>query len=170
MVEVSIDSIRVSLINQQRIVMLKQIDGDAQLPIWIGPCEAESIAVELHETEMARPLTHDLINTVIERLNAAITQIVISRLQNDIFHAELHLKAGDETIVIDARPSDSLAIAVRAKVPIYVSDEVLSEAGIRPEPDISTGEENTESAETPEAPEELDAFKDFLDNLDLGDL
>lgn len=164
MIEVTIDSIRVSLISQQRIVMLREVGGEYQLPIWIGPCEAEAIAVELSDTEIARPLTHDLMLKIVREMGGTVTKIVINELRNDIFHALLHVSQGNNTLHIDCRPSDSLAIAVRAKVPIFVDESVLEQAGITPEPDIS-------EAEAPATPDDepLDAFKDFLDTLDFDD-
>ena len=167
MIEVTIDSIRVSLISQQRVVMLREVDGEYQLPIWIGPCEAEAIAVELHDTEIARPLTHDLMLSIVENMGGTITQIVINELQNDIFHALLHISVNDETHTIDCRPSDSLAIAVRAKVPIYVEESVLEQVGITPEPDISEAEADNGDSGEPDPP--LDAFRDFLDTLDFDE-
>lgn len=169
MVEVTIDSIRVSLISQQRIVMLKEVEGDAQLPIWIGPCEAEAIAVELHDTELARPLTHDLLLNTISELGGTIMHVSIAELKDDIFYASVHLSVGDSELEIDSRSSDALAIAVRAKVPIFVDESVLEQAGIAPEPDISAVEEEAAEPEG-EAPDEpLDAFKDFLDTLDFDE-
>lgn len=177
MIEVVIDSIRVSLISQQRIVMLRDVDGEHQLPIWIGPCEAESITIELQETEMARPMTHDLLKIVVENMGGTISHILINELREQVFHAELHLKVDGDERNIDCRPSDAIALAIRAKVPIYVTEDVMDEAGITPEPDITGLEDavdgdESDSAETPptegEGPtqEELDAFRDFLENLD----
>ncbi len=166
MIEVVIDSIRVSLISSQRIVMLRDIEGDQQLPIWIGPFEAEAIAIELQDTEIARPLTHDLLKNVIEALGGAITHIVISELRDSVFYARLHIRLNGRTQDIDCRPSDAIALAVRAKAPIYVAEEVMEEAGIVPEPDINerSAPESSAASEEEETP---DAFKDFLDSLDF---
>lgn len=168
MVEVIIDSIRVSLISQQRIVMLRDAEGESQLPIWIGPCEAEAIAVELQDHELARPLTHDLLKNSIEELGGTISHILISELRDQVFHARLYVKSGNKTYNIDCRPSDAIAIAVRADVPIYVNDDVMDEAGILPEPDISDRQpEIEESVEPdPEIDADLDAFRDFLAGMD----
>lgn len=162
MIEVVIDSIRISLISQHRIVMLRDIDGERQLPIWIGPCEAEAITVELQDMEIARPITHDLLKNVIETLSGTVSHILINELRDQVFHARLFIDLNGKMKEIDCRPSDAIAVAVRAKVPIFVAEAVMEEAGIEPEPDIveeSDGEEG----------EVLDAFKDFVDTLDFDD-
>lgn len=163
MIEVVIDSIRISLISQQRIVMLRDIDGERQLPIWIGPCEAEAITVELQDTEVARPLTHDLLRNVISEMNGKISHIEVNELKKAVFHARLHVDVNGERVEIDCRPSDAIALAVRVKAPIFVSEEVMKEAGILPEPDIV--EANDQEAEAAD----LDAFRDFVDTLDVED-
>jgi bifunctional DNase/RNase len=165
MIEVVIDSIRVSLISQQRIVMLRDVDGDNQLPIWIGPCEAEAIGIQLQETELARPLTHDLLRTAIETLGGSVSHILISELRDSVFHATIFVTQETKSYEIDSRPSDAIALAVRVKCPLFVSEQVMEEAGITPEPDITLAESETSSpADIPG--EELDAFRDFLQNLD----
>lgn len=163
MIEVVIDSIRISLISQQRIVMLRDIDGERQLPIWIGPCEAEAITVELQDTEVARPMTHDLLRNVIDELKGKVSHIEVSELKKAVFHARLHIDVNGERLEIDCRPSDAIALAVRVKAPIFVSDQVMKEAGILPEPDIVESEESEAEAA------DLDAFRDFVDTLDVED-
>jgi bifunctional DNase/RNase len=164
MIEVVIDSIRISLISQHRIVMLRDVDGDRQLPIWIGPCEAEAITIELQDMELARPVTHDLLKNVIEELGGTVSHILINELRLQVFHARLFVDQSGEMQEIDCRPSDAIAVAVRAKVPIFVDETVMDEAGILPEPDMIA-----ESEEASESPEVLDAFKDFVDTLDFDD-
>lgn len=164
MIEVVIDSIRISLISQQRIVMLRDIDGERQLPIWIGPCEAEAIAVELQDTEVARPLTHDLLKNVITELNGTVSHIQVSDLEDSVFYARLYIDVNGENVEVDCRPSDAIALAVRVKAPIFVSEHVMEEAGILPEPDIA---ESAEEVEEDQA--DLDAFRDFVDTLDVDD-
>lgn len=132
-VEVKIDSLRVSLTNQQRIVVLKQINDDRYLPIWIGPYEAESITIALQEIEVSRPQTHDLIKKILEQMNVSIRRVEVGSLQDDIFYGALILKGEAGNFSIDCRPSDAIAIAVRAHVPIMVSEEVMKEASIVPE-------------------------------------
>jgi uncharacterized protein len=162
MIEVVIDSIRISLISQHRIVMLRDVDGERQLPIWIGPCEAEAITIELQDVEIARPVTHDLLKNVIEEMKATISHILINELREQVFYARLFVDQGGEMLEIDCRPSDAIAVAVRAKVPIFVDEEVMDVAGIIPEVE-STEEELGENDER------LDAFRDFVDNLDFDD-
>lgn len=166
MIEVVIDSIRVSLISTQRIVMLRDVDGERQLPIWIGPFEADAIAIELQDTEIARPLTHDLLKNVVEELGGVITHILISELRESVFYARLFVRLNGRSKDIDCRPSDAIALAVRCKVPIYVNEEVMHEAGILPEPDISERDTSETRSEAP-AEDTPDAFKDFLDSLDF---
>ena len=129
MIEVVIDSIRISLVSQHRIVLLKEIDSDRQLPIWIGPCEADAITIELQDVKVARPLTADLVNLVTKELGGEISHVLIRELTDQVFHASLFVDFGGESREIDCRPSDAIALAVRAKVPILVNEAVLEEAG-----------------------------------------
>ncbi len=166
MIEVVIDSIRISLVSQHRIVLLKEIDSDRQLPIWIGPCEADAITIELQDVKVARPLTADLVNLVVKELGGDITHVLIRELTEQVFHASLFIEVSGETHEIDCRPSDAIALAVRAKVPILVNEAVIEEAGVQPEPDLM---EDVESEGTEEDVGNLDAFSDFLDTLDFED-
>ncbi len=125
MIEMTIDSIRVSLMNYQRVVMLKEKMAERYLPIWIGPAEADAIAVKLQGVTVPRPLTHDLLRTVINTLGATINSIIVSDLKNDTFYAKVILNVDGGQMEVDSRPSDALALAVRADVPIYVEDTVL---------------------------------------------
>jgi bifunctional DNase/RNase len=118
MVEVTIDSIRVSLMSQHRVVILKDVDSDRYLPIWIGPCEADAITVTLQEMEVSRPLTHDLLKNVIGEMGGEVEYIVISDLRNDVFYARIVMGAGGKRLEIDSRPSDALALAARLHVPV----------------------------------------------------
>jgi bifunctional DNase/RNase len=167
MVRVTIDSIRVSLMSQQRIVILKDTENDRYLPIWIGPCEADAITVELQEVEVPRPLTHDLLKSVIEEMGAEIAHIHVSELRNDVFYARVVLNTNGKEMEVDSRPSDAIALAVRAQVPIFVADSVMEKAAIHPEDEVETEEDGT-IAETDEA--RLDVFKDFVETLDLDDI
>lgn len=170
MIEVVIDSIRISLISQHRIVMLRDVDGDRQLPIWIGPCEAESITLELQDTEVARPLTHDLLKNVIDAMGGKVSHILINELKDQVFYARLYIDVEGKLMDIDCRPSDAIALAVRSKVPVFIEEDVMNEIGITPEPDISESELSSasEAAEDEDAPS-LDAFQDFVDTLDFDD-
>lgn len=163
MVEVMIDSIRVSLMSQHRVVVLKDVDSDRYLPIWIGTCEADAITVELQEVTVARPLTHDLLKAAIIDMGGSIGHILISDLKNDVFYARIVVERNGKPIEIDSRPSDAIALAVRARVPIYVDESVMAKAAVTPE-------EEMEGESTPESEERLSVFKDFVDTLNLDDL
>ncbi len=163
MVEVTIDSIRVSLMSQHRVVILKDVDSERYLPIWIGPCEADAITVELQEVEVARPLTHDLLKTFIHEMGASVSHILVNDLRDDVFYARIVIDVNGRRLEIDARPSDAIALAVRVRVPIFVEDEVMERAAITPEEEI-------EAESTSASDERLDAFKDFVDSLNLDDL
>ena len=130
MLEMVIDSIRVSLMNYQRVVILKEKDSDRYLPIWIGPAEADAIAVKLQDISVPRPLTHDLLRSVIDTLGAAISHILVSDLESDTFYAKITINVNGKSIEVDSRPSDAIALAVRAQAPIYVEEKVLEKAGI----------------------------------------
>lgn len=177
MAEMVIDSVRVSLTNQQRIVVLREVDAERYLPIWIGPYEAESITIALQEIEVARPQTHDLLKNILTSLNARLLRIEVISLKDEVFYGNLVVEVAGRILNIDSRPSDALALAVRAHVPILVSRDVLETAGVVPEEDLrdqppstsaSTEPEETEPAAPPE--ERLSVFEDFLSNLDLDTL
>ncbi len=175
LIEVVIDSLRVSLTNQQRIVLLKAVNADRFLPIWIGPFEAEAITIALQEIEVARPQTHDLLKTILDLLNAHLQRVVISNLKDDIFYATIIAEAANKELEIDARPSDAIALALRAHVPILVTKEILEEAGIEPveeeeEIQAATGEESSgESKKTRRSlkyDERLSIFEEYLKKRD----
>jgi bifunctional DNase/RNase len=159
MVEVTIDSIRVSLVSPQRLIILKDKDQDRYLPIWIGPFEAEAITIKLQDVDVKRPLTHDLLNKFITELGAVVSHVLVNDLRNDTYYARIVLSVNGESMEIDSRPSDAMALAVRANVPIFVAEEVMEKASIRPE---------DEQAE--QEGEDLSAFRDFVNTLDLDDL
>ncbi|HEY43352.1 MAG TPA: bifunctional nuclease family protein [Anaerolineae bacterium] len=164
MVEVVIDSIRVSLMSPQRIIILREMDSERFLPIWIGPFEADAITLSLQELEVTRPLTHDLLRNVLQVLGAEVLRVNITELRDDVFYARIVINVDGRELEIDSRPSDALALAVRAHVPIFVAESVMEEAASVPEPDVET-EEATEGSD-----ERLEVFKDFVDTLDLDDL
>jgi bifunctional DNase/RNase len=174
MVEVVIDSIRVSLMSQQRIVILREQNAERYLPIWIGVYEAESITIALQEVEVARPLTHDLLTNVFHQLEARILRVEVVALRDDTFYGNIVVEKNGQVYNIDSRPSDALAIAARARVPILVARSVLDAAGIIPEEDLQ--EKPAESrppspeVETEDTDERLEVFSDFLEGLDLGKL
>ena len=170
MIEVEIDSVRVSLTNQQRIVILKEKGEERYLPIWIGLYEAEAITIALQKIQVARPQTHDLLKTLINSLNAQLIQVEITSLSDDVFYGNLVLESNGERSEVDCRPSDALALAARCKVPIYIAESVMHMAGITPEEDITEldgGDEEGASAFNP-SDESLDVFENFLQNMDLN--
>jgi uncharacterized protein len=171
MIEVVIDSVRVSLMSPQRVVVLRQIDAERFVPIWVGPYEAEAISVALQEIEMIRPLTHDLLKSLFGTFNANIKRVEIVSLREEIFFGNIVAELNGKEINIDSRPSDAIALSVRAHVPIYIHQSVLDEAGITPETDMHTegsGDALAESSE--EGSDRLSIFEDFIDQLDLGKL
>jgi len=129
-IEMIIDNIRVSLMNYQRVVILKEKEGVRYLPIWIGPAEADAIAVKIQKVSLSRPLTHDFTCAAIDALGASLQSAIINKLENDTFYAKVVLRVHGGQKEIDCRPSDALAVAVRKNVPIYVDEEVLKKAGI----------------------------------------
>lgn len=170
--EVTVDSIRVSLHNYQRVVVLKEKDSDRVLPIWIGPQEAEALAIHLQQVTTPRPLTHDLLRSVIQSLGAEIKAVVVNDLANDTFYARIILDVSGRHVEVDSRPSDAINLAVRAQVPIYVEDEVLDKAGIVL--DRETGKVVEPAEQGPglskEEMERLRPFREFIESLNLEDL
>jgi bifunctional DNase/RNase len=146
--------------SQHRVVILKDVDSERYLPIWIGPFEAEAITLELQQVELARPLTHDLLKAVITAMGAQVSHVLVNDLRDDTFYARVVLDDNGQPLEVDSRPSDSIALAVRAKVPIFVAESVMERAAITPEEGIGPSDED----------EELSAFRDFVDTLDLDAL
>ena len=174
MIEVTIDSVRVHLMTPQRVVVLKQVNSERYLTIWVGPYEAEAITVALQEVEMVRPLTHDLLKNVFSAFNARVKRVEIVKLQEEIFYGNIVADADGREIHIDSRPSDAIAIAVRAHVPILVHRSVMDEAGIVPEQDMpESSAPSKKEAPAPlseEGNDRLNVFKDFIDKLDIDHL
>ena len=177
MIEMTIDRIRVSLMNYQRVVILREKMADRYLPIWIGPTEADAIAVKLQGGSVPRPLTHDLLQSIIDVLGASVHSIIVNELKNDTFYAKINLDVDGAQMEIDSRPSDALALAVRAGAPIYADEAVLDKASILL--DAETGkpifEEGEEAGDKKKAVNEeemktkMSAFYDFINTLDLDD-
>ena len=175
MVEVVIDSVRVSLTNQQRIIILRDVNQERYLPIWIGAYEAEAITISLQEIELARPQTHDLLKNILTNLDARLLRVEVITLQDDVFYGNLVVESNGNIVNIDSRPSDALALAVRAHVPVLVDEDILEKAGIVPEDEIDNENEEEQEHEAPRKTEaqssgedRLSVFEDFLDNLNLG--
>jgi bifunctional DNase/RNase len=176
MVEMTIESIRVSLMNYQRVVILKEKDSERYLPIWIGPAEADAIAVRLQEVQVARPLTHDLLRSVITSLGATVQRVVVNDLANDTFYARVILDVDGRSVEIDSRPSDAIALAVRAQVPIYAEESVLDKAGVyldqegMPKSEQAPSPTEPTTQTSPEELERLSPFREVIEGLNLEDL
>lgn len=170
MVEVFISRIGFDASTETFVVILKEKNGERVLPIWIGRPEAESIVMRIHNIKHARPLTHDLCRNLIEGLGATLKRVQVTHVANSTFFAELHLEVNGMTKVIDARPSDSIAVALRMDAPIFAADDLLTDPG-----------EETEAGESIEAPQRksgegtrlsADELKAYLEKLrpeDFGD-
>ncbi len=135
------------------VVILSDAEERYYVPVVIGPAEANAIALVLEGVDTPRPLTHDLLLSTIKQLGAAVDRIVITELKDDVYYARIILSRGGQRIELDARPSDSIALALRAGAPIYVSEQIVSESAM------------TKPAEDPE----LEAFREFLENLSPDD-
>ena len=176
MIEMTIDSIRVSMMNYQRVVILKEKISDRYLPIWIGPAEADAIAVKLQGVNVPRPLTHDLLRSIIDSLGATVNSIVVNDLKNDTFYAKIILNVDGGRMEIDSRPSDALALAVRVEAPVYVEESVLDKAGIvldkeTGKPVYEEGEKTDKQGKkiSEEEMGRMSAFREFIDSLDWED-
>ena len=127
-IEMTIKGLMVDPITNMPIVLLRDKNGDKVLPIWVGVFEANAIALQIENISPQRPMTHDLLNNVIHDLKADIQKIVVSDLKENTFYALIYLTIGGEVMAIDARPSDAIALALRARAPIYVEDRVIDTA------------------------------------------
>lgn len=168
MVEVVIDSIRVGLMSQQRVVILREVDAERYLAIWIDPYMAEQITFALQEVEVSRPMTHDLLKNVLQSIDARVVRVEVSELQGEVYYGNIVIDVNGFEMDVDARPSDALALAVRAHVPILVSRDVMDEAGIIPEE--SLGDELTEAdieRGVEDGEERLSVFEDFIEKIDV---
>jgi bifunctional DNase/RNase len=163
LIQVSIDSIRVSLVSPHRIVVLKD-DAEHFLPIWIGPFEADAIRIALEGNQVARPLTHDLFKNLLQEVGGAPSHIVVTDLRNETFYANIVMTLNGKEIDLDSRPSDAIALAVRFQVPMYVEPGVMKQAAIRKSQDTEV------ESEAHEEDEKLDAFRDLFQDLDLDGL
>jgi bifunctional DNase/RNase len=152
LVEVVVESVRVHMLSSQHVVLLKDTQRERYLPIWIGPWEANAIATRLQGVTPERPLTHDLFAATLEALGARLTRVIISDLADETYHATLELELDGRRVEVDARPSDSLALAVRTGVKIYAAEAVLDKAGVEPETHVD---------------EKLEVFREFVNSLDV---
>lgn len=177
MIEMIVDRVQVSLMSQHRLVVLRDVGEERYLPIWIGQFESEAITHELQGMVRERPLTHDLLKSTIQEMGGAVRHIYINNLNKDVFFAVINIDASGETIEIDARPSDAIALAVRLDAPIYVDNSVIDRAGILPDRNVESeilglADDLHERSENGERVDEskLSAFADFVDTLNLEDL
>lgn len=156
LIEMSVESVRVHTLSTQHVVILKELHRDRYLPIWIGPWEANAIALKLQGVSPERPLTHDLFAKTLTELGVGVERIVVSDLADETFRARIVLHQAGETHEIDARPSDAIALAIRVGVPIFATDAVMDRAGVIPESDEE---------------EKLSVFRQFVNSLevDLGE-
>jgi bifunctional DNase/RNase len=152
LVEVAVESVRVHMLSSQHVVLLKEMGRERYLPIWIGPWEANAIATRLQGVTPERPLTHDLFASAIEALGARLSKVVISSLADETYHATLELEIDGRLVEMDARPSDSLALAVRTGVKIYAAAAVMDKAGVEPDAQVD---------------EKLEVFREFVNSLDV---
>jgi len=182
-IEVTVESVRVHMPTGRHVLVLREADQGRLLMIWVGPWEASAIAMKLQGLTPERPLTHDLLVSVLQELDATVSRIVISDLADETFHARLVLDRGTGPIDIDARPSDAIAIAVRLGTPIYATEDVLDRAATLPDAGDSGADEDDAGAgkgrrgaasvleSTDEAidPSRLDIFREFVNSLDEGE-
>jgi bifunctional DNase/RNase len=185
LVEMVIESVRVHMLSNRHVVILKDPEGNRYLPIWIGAWEASAIAMRLQGLAAERPLTHDLFAAALDRLGVRVERVVINELADETYHARIHLERDGVQVEVDARPSDALALAVRAEVPIFAADEVLAQAALAADPDeeASAEDEVDDDAEASERPKRrrtpiepvgnapadprLDMFRDFINSLEV---
>ncbi len=149
--EMVVESVRVHMLSSQHVVILREAEHERYLPIWIGSWEAQSIAMKLQGVEAERPLTHDLLTTILGDLHISVRRIVVSDLANETYRARIVLVEGGDDYEIDARPSDAIALAVRTAAPIFATEDVLDRAGVTPEADED---------------EKLNVFREFVNSLD----
>jgi len=171
MIEMSIESMGINPEIYQGVVFLKEQTGKRYLPILIGYAESNAIAVKLQDADMPRPLSHDLLRSIIDSLKASVDSVVINELRDDTFYARILLNTSEGQTEVDSRPSDALALAVRAEVPIFVEDTVLDEGGVLI--DKETGQvvpQQTSEGKgiTEDELRRLSAFTDFINELDMN--
>lgn len=161
MIQVVIDSIRVSLMSQQRVVILREVNSDRYLPIMVGIYEAEHLTLALQDVEVARPLTYDLFVKILDVLNAEVTHVEVVSLNEETYFGNIVISVSGTLHNIDSRPSDAMNLAIRMGAPIFVAEEVLNEAGLIPEENLSEAspEEELDS-------ERLSVFENYLEQID----
>ncbi len=153
MQEMVIYGVSFDMVGKQPIVLLKTRDGNKFLPIWIGHPEAAAILMKLQGANTPRPMTHDLIDDMLEKLQAECTRVSVTELRENTFYASIQLRIDGREVEIDSRPSDALALAVRTQAPIFAHEDVIAESAIEFEHEVEDQEDVVEK------------FKDFLDNV-----
>lgn len=161
MIELKVDSVRVSLLSSNRLVVLKELGRDRYLPIWIDVSVADAITVKLQGMRVSRPLTHDLIKNIIEELGAAVSHVLINELADNTFFARIILDRDGHHHEVDSRSSDAIALAVRLGVPIMAAESVMDQAAVTPSTNLEAGE--------PEISGDLSVFRDFVEGLNIED-
>ena len=181
MIRVVVDSIRVSLLTQHRVVVLRETDSRRYLPIWIGPFEADAIAVAIQGHEPQRPMTHDLLKAMIGDLGGQLAHIMVNDIQDNTFFARIVIEQNGRLVEVDSRPSDAIALAVRTDVPIFVEARVLDQAGVLfDEEEQTSSSESGDSGETSEPTvaseaepdlndDSMSIFRNFINTLKLDD-
>jgi len=134
MIEVNVVNVAIDMKSNMPVIILKDKEGDKTLPIWVGLFEAQAIALALENVKPPRPLTHDLTKSIIEKLKGKVDKVVITELRNNTFYARIMMRRNGESIQIDSRPSDAIALALRLKVPIYINEAVLDKVGTGTKP------------------------------------
>lgn len=163
--EMVIYGVSFDMVGKQPIVLLKTVDGNRFLPIWIGHPEAAAILVKLQNAAPARPMTHDLLNDVVGQLDAEVVSIAVTEMRENTYYARITLKQNGSEIEVDSRPSDAIALAVRAGATIYVADEVIEESGVEFEGDVTEEEIAAGAGVPPLAELDPDEFRRFLDSV-----
>ena len=161
MVEVVVARLGLDSTTQSYVLVLQEKGGTRLLPIWIGQPEAESIVMQIHSIKRVRPLTHDLCKNLILGLGGSLRRVQITRVEKNTYYAELHINRGDNVVQIDARPSDSIAIALRLSAPIYASETLLSSIEVEDQTDESSAPTTASDASELSA----DQLKEYLENL-----
>jgi uncharacterized protein len=171
LIEVAVDSIRVHMPTGQHVVILKEKNADRYLPIWIGPFEANAIALKITGVKPDRPITHDLMASTMAELGIGLARIVVNSLSDEVFYARMHLRQDGREIDLDARPSDAIALAVRLECPIFVADEVFEKAGVTPDKEDEDAAAGGEGGGGEIDEERLAIFRHLVNTeLDLPDL
>ncbi|MBE31395.1 MAG: hypothetical protein CL906_01140 [Dehalococcoidia bacterium] len=175
MEELSIDSIRVSLSNYQRVVILKLKSKEMFIPIWVGPSEADAIAIKLQKVSLPRPLTHDLVISLLESLSISIEYVLIESMKDETFFAKIAIKNNDKIVMIDSRASDAIALAVRVTCPIYANDDVVEKVSVTLDHKNETVNKKNKATNESNLSDDnnktdISQFADFIDTLDLESL